>query len=487
MPNTRAAADDPTKGRVFEAALQASESAVVVLDRGGCIDWMNAAAERLSGYELNQLRGSVIWDVLIPDDEAAVVRDVLRSLAAGHPPFPFENDWVASDGSRHRLLWLNSFVADDAGRVQWIIGTGTDVSAVRYAERELHRSELRAQAVLDAALGGILAADPDGIIQFANPELERMFGYPRWELVGKPIRTLIPERLRDQHRRHRENFYKQPASRPMGSGLDLRGVRKNGEEFPVEVSLGYAGREADNLVVAFVLDLTKARKTQSELTDSLAEVRHLAGRLLTAQEDERRLIARNLHDGLVQELVAHKVSLSALARRPETAQAGLTEEVRSLEKEAKDIAEDARQISHDIHPATLEHLGLLPALRAHAAEVRRATGIQVLVDGAGTPPTLPREVILGLFRIAQEAVWNAARHSGAAAVKVALLAESGILELSIADDGCGFDAAQSRAGDSLGLVSMRERARLIRAELSVESTPGLGTAIRVVWRGEASI
>ena len=485
MPGTRAVGDR-VKRRVFETALQAVESPVVVLDSAGCIDWMNAAAERLSGYELDQLRGSAIWDVLIPGDEAAAVQEVFRSLAAGQPPTPFENDWMAIDGSRHRLLWSNAFVADDAGRVEWVIGVGTDVSVVRYVERELHRSELRAQALLDAALGGILAVDPDGIIQFANPELERMFGYQRGELIGQRLRTLIPERLREQHRHHRERFYQQPTSRPMGTGLDLRGVRKDGEEFPVEISLGYAGPDADSLVVAFVLDLTKTRQTQTALTNSLAEVRHLAGRLLTAQEDERRLIARNLHDGLVQELVAHKVSLSALACRPETAQAGLTEDLRSLEKEAQEIAEGARKISHDIHPAALEHLGLMPALRANAAEVRRSTGVEVLLETVGMLPALPRETTLGLFRIAQEAIWNGARHSGAPTVKVAVLAESGILELSIADDGRGFDASNSRAGDSLGLVSMKERARLINAELRLESTPGLGTTVRVALKREAA-
>lgn len=472
--------------RVFEAALQASESPVVVLDSAGRIDWMNAAAERLSRHELGQLRGSVIWDVLIPDDESAAVQDVFHSLVANNAPTPFENDWQASDGSRHRLLWSNSVVTDDTGRVQWVVASGADVSAVRYAERELHRSELRAQALLDAALGGILAADPDGIIQFANPELERMFGYSRAELIGKPIRTLIPERLRDQHRRHRENFYKNPASRPMGSGLDLRGVRKNGEEFPVEISLGYAGRDADNLVVAFVLDLTKIQKTESELAKSLGEVRDLTGRLLTAQENERRLIARNLHDGLVQELVAHKVSLSVLARRPETESAQLKEEVVRLERDAQQLAEHARKISHDIHPAALEHLGLMAALRANGTEVRRMTNVEVLLETDGKLPALSRETSLGLFRIVQEAVWNAARHSGADAVKVTVRADPASVELTVADHGRGFDSSQTSCADSLGLVSMRERARLIRAELDVDSSLGGGTTVRIVVRpGEA--
>jgi PAS domain S-box-containing protein len=457
-----------------------------VLDSTGRIDWMSAAAERVSGYELGELKGSLAWEVLIPRDESAAVQEVFRSLAEGQPPTTFENDWQARDGKRHRFLWSNSFVTDDIGQVQWIIGTGTDISAVRYAERELHRSQLRAQAVLDAALGGILAVDPAGVIQFANPELERMFGYARGELIGQPLQQLLPERFRDVHQQHHERYYAQPESRPMGSGLDLQGLRKNGEEFPVEISLGYAGRDADNLVVAFVVDLTVVTRTQQELAKSLAEVRDLTGRLLTAQENERRLIARNLHDGLVQELVAHKVGLSVLARKPETENAGLTEDALALEREAQRLAEHARKLSHEIHPAVLEHLGLMSALRSNGAEVGRTTGVNVLIETEGKLPALSRKASLGLYRIVQEAVWNAARHSGAAVVKVTVRADQQSCELTVADDGSGFDLSETSHSDSLGLISMRERARLIHATLNVDSTPGLGTTVRVALKPEAA-
>lgn len=161
---------DRARSGVFEAVLRVMQSPVVVLDPSGRIDWMDPAAEHFSGYGSDQLRGAVIWDVLIPDDQAASVREVLRSLAEGGPPIVSENDWLTNDGSRYSLIWSNTFVADSTGRVQWIVKTGTDVSAVRCAEQELRRSELRAKALLDTAVGGILAVDQSGVIRFANPE-----------------------------------------------------------------------------------------------------------------------------------------------------------------------------------------------------------------------------------------------------------------------------------------------------------------------------
>jgi signal transduction histidine kinase len=157
-----------------------------------------------------------------------------------------------------------------------------------------------------------------------------------------------------------------------------------------------------------------------------------------------------------------------------------------LERDAQQLAEHARKISHDIHPAALEHLGLMAALRANGTEVRRITNVEVLLETDGKLPALSRETSLGLFRIVQEAVWNAARHSGADAVKVTVRADPASVELTVADHGRGFDSSQTSCADSLGLVSMRERARLIRAELDVDSSLGGGTTVRIVVRpGEA--
>ena len=471
-------------GTVLEAALQALDSPVAILDPDGRIVWLNSASETLSGYRLEQVRNGLIWNVLIPEDQWTAVQDVFRELAEGGGPSRFENDWVISDGGRLRISWSNTTVADDSGRIRYIIGTGTDVEALRRARKALQTSELRAKAVLDAALGGILAVDPTGTIQVANPELERMFGYARGELIGQPLRVLIPHRFRDEHRRHRERFYQRPGSRPMGLGLDLRGIRKDGTEFPVEISLGYAGPEADHYVVAFVLDLSETRRAQEALATSRDEIRDLAARLMTAQEDEQSRIARELHDGLVQEIVGLTLDLGLLARNPAVAQAGLSEDIRRAEREAQRLAETARAVSHELHPAVVEQLGLVPALRANGAEVQRSTGVEVQVDADGGALKLPQDIALGLYRIAQEAVWNAARHSGADRIRVAVRPHAGGLALEVIDRGKGFDFTEVRGRRSLGIVSMEERARILRATLEVESKPGQGTIVRVALNPE---
>jgi PAS domain S-box-containing protein len=479
---------DEADGRLataaLESALQALDSPVVILDSSGRIVWLNAASERLSGYRLEQIGGAAIWDVLIPRDELEGVESVFRHLAEGAGSSRFENDWLTSKGGRVRISWSNTVVADDSGRIRYVIGTGTDVRELRRAEKALQTSELKARALLDAALGGILAVDPGGIIQVANPELERMFGYGRGELAGRPLSALIPERVRAAHELHHKRYYHHPASRLIGAGLDLRGLRKDGTEFPVEISLGYAGPEADDYVVAFVLDVSESRRSQEALAKSRDEIRDLAARVLTAQEDERRLIARELHDGLVQELVALKLDLAVLARNPATAQAGLLDDVKRAESEAQGLAESARAISHELHPAALEQLGLAPALRANAKEVLRSTGIEVRVEAEGPAPALTRQAALGLYRIAQEAIWNAARHSGSARATVAVRTDADELILEVSDKGKGFDFAGVRGARSLGLVSMEERARLIGAKLEIDSHPGQGTIVRVTLKLE---
>lgn len=201
----------------------------------------------------------------------------------------------------------------------------------------------------------------------------------------------------------------------------------------------------------------------------------LTGRLLTAHEDERRRLARELHDDLTQRLARLAIDAGKLERNAEGG--GLATGMR---KDLVRLSEDVHALSYRLHPSVLDDLGLVEALRAECDRVERHGDLRVEVDARDVPETLAIETSLCLFRVAQEALNNAVRHAGASAVSVLLSPRGKGLQLAVSDNGVGFDPGGSRDRASLGLASMRERVRHLRGEIDIESTLGRGTTV-VAW------
>jgi len=200
---------------------------------------------------------------------------------------------------------------------------------------------------------------------------------------------------------------------------------------------------------------------------------NLSGRLLTAHEDERRRLARELHDDLTQRLARLAIDAGKLERRagPEAAE---------MHKDLVRLSEDVHAMSYRLHPSVLDDLGLVEALRAECERVARRGDLRVEVDAQGVPDAVSNEISLCLFRIAQEALSNAVRHARPSAVTVLLSLRDRGLQLAVSDNGSGFDPESARERSSLGLASMRERVRLLRGQIDIESTPGRGTTV-VAW------
>ncbi len=210
------------------------------------------------------------------------------------------------------------------------------------------------------------------------------------------------------------------------------------------------------------------------------EIKDLAGRLIMAQEAERSRIARDLHDDINQQLASLSIALSTVKRRLQHGEAaGVQEEVARLQKGVIDVANVTRQLSHELHPGVLQHAGLAAALRGHCAEFGSQHGIEIAFSAAADLNGVPQEVALCLYRVAQEALRNIAAHSGARVARVALNPTAEGLELTINDDGQGFDLAQGRRLGGVGLVSLDERVRLIGGSLTIETRPRHGTELRV--------
>jgi two-component system sensor histidine kinase UhpB len=225
-------------------------------------------------------------------------------------------------------------------------------------------------------------------------------------------------------------------------------------------------------ILSIVRDVTESKR-------AIEVNRTLAGRLITGQEAERARIARELHDGVCQEMASVTVDLSYVRHQSEARNPAFQELLRSIERRAANVAETLRLISHGLHPTVLHHIGLVAALQADCVEVERQHHLPVTLSIDDNIEPVPQLVALSIFRIAQEALRNAARHARAPHATVSLSRDPKGVTLTITDDGEGFDVEHVRQTGGLGLVSIEERARLVRGTATIHSCPGVGTTVVV--------
>jgi signal transduction histidine kinase len=214
------------------------------------------------------------------------------------------------------------------------------------------------------------------------------------------------------------------------------------------------------------------------------ELRDLRRRLIHAHEQERIRLARELHDDVAQRVSALAVELTVLTRESDTLPAGLHDRLIELSSSAAALGHDIHRLSHHLHPAVLQRIGLGPALRAFCRDVAERSTIEIEVQVGQLPRALPEDVTLCLYRIAQEALQNVVRHSGARRAFVTLQAIDTVLVLTVIDDGVGFDSDAPVERASVGLTSMRERVQLVDGQFFLRSRIGEGTRIEVRLPGQ---
>lgn len=216
------------------------------------------------------------------------------------------------------------------------------------------------------------------------------------------------------------------------------------------------------------------------------QIQNLAGRLMMAQEEERRRIARDLHDDVGQRLSLLAIEAEQLRARSSDAHDGADGRAHALATRAQGLSSDIQRIAYELHPARLEHLGFPAALRQFVEELRSRHGLAVKVIETDWPRHIPPDVALCLYRVTQEALRNVVRHSGAREARVSLAGQPDSLTVTISDTGVGFEAGTQQADRGLGLTGMPERLRLVGGTLSVDAKPGQGTRIQARVPREAS-
>ena len=364
---------------------------------------------------------------------------------------------------------------DSNGVATHLIGIVHDITEREQLEQlllkqrdEAHHHELK--LLLETATQGIVSVNANGSILTSNRALETMFGWPYGALIGKSIEVLVPSGLRVEHKQYRETYFASPRARLMGGGLTLMGERRDGSTFPIEVSLNHVGTPSTGHAFAFITDITERKEAENALTS-------LTGQLISAQEDERRRIAREVHDDYQQRLAIVANEVDKLRQDVEATNAEAGQELLELWNEVSELAADLHSLSHRLHSSTLETLGLVPGISAFCREFEEQQGLHVEFNAENVPRTVPSDIALCLFRVTQEALRNAKRHSGANSARVGLRCEQEKLHLSVSDNGRGFQVRMKYSSSGIGIRSMQERLRLVGGQLLIRSKSSEGTTI----------
>jgi two-component system CheB/CheR fusion protein len=216
-----------------------------------------------------------------------------------------------------------------------------------------------------------------------------------------------------------------------------------------------------------------------ELDRTKDELRALAASLLTAQEEERRRIARELHDDFQQRLALLEINMSRLRQNLPRSPTETRSELNRLEREVGDVSNELRRLSHQLHPALLEHLGLQIALTRLAEDFQNSGARQIRVEAEKVPGDIAIGTSTAVYRIAQEALRNIAKHANGATVTITINGGPDAVRLSVEDDGPGFAPLDGHFQGGLGLISMHERARSVGGVLRLTTSPGRGTRVEV--------
>jgi PAS domain S-box-containing protein len=385
-----------------------------------------------------------------------------------------DEDFYERDGELRWLRWETRPWGSKYGLPEGIIIFSEDITARKEIEQALRESEATNRTLLDTASQAILVVDGDGCIVLANKMVGQIFGYQPNELVGLRHDIFVPQRFREEQKLLTEKFVSHPEA---VTGRERVGLRKDGTEFPIELNVSSLHTKRGLLVVVFISDITERKRIEAQLRENEERLRALAGSLLSAQEKERSSLARELHDGVTQELAFLSIELGRLVSELPPSMAHIRTQLQSLQKQALRDSSEVRRISHGLHSSAISDFGLSVALEEFCEEFEKARGVKVSFEGLQDDADLNHEESSCLYRIAQESMRNAADHGRASQVRITLKIMGEQLQMRVQDNGIGFDLNQSKDDRGLGIISMKERVRLVNGTLQLSSKPGHGTTV----------
>jgi PAS domain S-box-containing protein len=445
---------------LFYDAFNASPIGIVLENLEGQPLFANPFLCSMLGFSEEEMRSKHCVDFSPPED-AEKDWALFEQLRAGLiDRYQIEKRFIRRDGS---LVWarLSISLLSESSLVVAMVENITE-------KRTAEEARSRHAAIIESSRDAIISKNLDGIIESWNAGAQRIFGYVESEVVGQPIAILIPRELWDQEQEILERLR---TGHHIEHYETIR-VTKAGGKLDVSLSISPI-KDSSGRIVGFssiVHDITERKLAEAALAS-------VTRKLIDAQEQERTRIGRELHDDMGQRLAMVAIELQQLHEDPL-----LVPEIRrrtgELQKEITEIADDIQSLSHKLHSAKLQYLGIAAAMRSFCHEFgEQHNNVEIDFNTHDLPSPLSPEISLCFFRVLQEALHNSAKHSGARNLEVRLWGTSDALHLTVRDSGTGFDLEAAKNSRGLGLISMQERLKLLNGALTIESKPQRGTTI----------
>jgi PAS domain S-box-containing protein len=447
------------------AIVESSSDAIISKSLEGAILSWNAGAQRLFGYTEAEAIGRPNG-MLIPPDRPGEEDYILGRLRDGEFIEQYETTRITKAGKSIEVSLTISVVKDGAGKCVGHATIARDITGRKLAEQQVRESEERFRLVANTAPVLIWTSGADKLCNYFNKPWLDFTGRTLEEELGNGwTEGVHPEDVDSCLRTYIEAF-----DRREQFEMQYR-LRRHDGEYRWLFDIGVPRFNQDDSFAGYIgscIDVTERKRAEEALST-------IGRRLIEAHEEERTWIGRELHDDINQRLALLAVELD-LWRKAES-RSNFSEHLSHAQSRIKEISKDVQALSHRLHSSKLDYLGLTAAARSFCKELSEKAQVDVQFHHSAVPSIMPKEVSLCLFRVLQEALQNATKHSGVRVFHVNLRGIPDGLELTVSDDGIGFDEQEGFSRQGLGLISMRERLQMVDGVLEIRTHPGGGTAV----------
>jgi PAS domain S-box-containing protein len=484
-------AQDVTARKRAEEALRRSEASLeAAQERARLGNWEIDLASRTAFwshemfrlYERDPALGAPNFDEflkLIHPEDRTLLEDLFMRVRRSPEPLSVDYRTNPALGWMRHLNTTMQGVTDDEGRIVQLAGTVLDITERKLADQAVAESENRLRTIVASEPECVKLLGPDGLLLDINPAGLSMIEADSLEQVaGKPMLELVDPLYRAAFGELTKNVFRGESGKLEFEITGLKGAHRWLETHAVPL------RNPEGKIAALLgitRDITEHKRAEGELRNSHEQLRALTGHLQSVREEERTLIAREIHDELGQALTGLKMDVASIQtglRKSEPVDR-LIARTGSMSKLIDSTVQTVRRIATQLRPGILDDLGLVAAIEWQAQDFQSRTGVDCRFTSSVEDLHLDRDRSTAAFRILQETLTNVARHSGATAVDVSLKRRDNKLLLDISDNGKGITASEIAGKKSLGLLGIRERAQLVGGEVKIIGTSGKGTAVQL--------